>query len=203
MYNLTKNQITEFDSFLSKVPESMVRSHITRIWDMCKNNDRMTTEQAEKIGSFTGQLPTELQTYWNSFLHLLKNEALTQAVEEVNPGENKAQANLLDNVSDLHDGIKSQGKDVSDKSVAPTEDKLNIAAEKVLKNRKDGIDIVESEKDIKGLGSKEDTRSEKEKGVRKGATLEGTKEGIDKRAEKNKAILDSKKVPAKAPAKKK
>lgn len=73
MYTITEFEEGEVKKFISQIPDSMVKSNITTLFDEVFPTKRMTTEQLEKFLSYQHNLPAALETYPQVFAQHLKN----------------------------------------------------------------------------------------------------------------------------------
>lgn len=145
---LVKEQIKEFETFISKLEISKVRSDIQRMWDGVKLSGYvMRSEQLDELKDFAIHLPLELQSYPQIFSNWVKNREHTEKMESDYNVPKKSQANLGKHVKDSHKEADIKDKNIEDKSVAPTEDKENKAAKELLpKQKQEQTDLVAESK---------------------------------------------------------
>lgn len=73
MYNLTDAQLKSAETFIGKLEDSMVKSYIEKLFAEVKPTMRMTSEQMEKLVSFSTHLPVEVQSFPQSFSNAVKS----------------------------------------------------------------------------------------------------------------------------------
>lgn len=73
MYNIDEELQDEVQSWIDKLPDSIVKSQITDLFDNVFPTQRMTVEQVEKFLSYQNALPKEFQAYPQTFVQILKN----------------------------------------------------------------------------------------------------------------------------------
>lgn len=135
---LTKEQISEFEEFISKIPISKVRADIERMWDYIKNGGYVIkSEQLDQLKDFSIQLSPELQNFAQTFSHWVKNETNTLQKEKENKTPNKSKADLAGAVKDSLKSVKVKNKDIDDNSVSDFDDKENQAAHKQTDAKKE------------------------------------------------------------------
>lgn len=147
---LIKEQIEQFEQFVSKLPISKVRSDIERLWDEVKNSGyNMRTEQLDKLKSFSIHIEdVTLQSFVQSFEHWVKSEEGHESPKEA-PKEKIPDADLGKGVASSIKKSKVVDKDISDSSVSPSpsippsNDKIN----KSVPNKK----LEEKKKETKEL----------------------------------------------------
>lgn len=133
---LTKDQSSQFEEFISKIPISKVRSDIERMWSVVKNNGYiMHTEQLDQLKDYNISLPSELQQFIQSFSHWVKNQDGNIKPEEVKPKE-VPDAKLGEGVSKTIKKTKVVDKDTNDNSVSEYDDTDNDEAPKQSKGKK-------------------------------------------------------------------
>lgn len=104
-YSLTQEQFDSAETFIGKLEDSMVKSHIEKIFAEVKPTMRITTEQMEKFVSLSNNLPTEVQNFPQSFSMALKNQPhLDNQEREV---KDSKKINLMDHVDDSIKGVKN------------------------------------------------------------------------------------------------
>lgn len=133
---LIKEQIQQFEAFVSKLPISKVRSDIERLWDAVKNDGYIIRyEQLDKLKDYSIHIEdSSMQTFIQSFEHWVKNEDGSESPKEA-PKEEIPKANLGEGVAHSIKKTKVVDKDTSDNSVSQFDDKNNDAALKLSKEK--------------------------------------------------------------------
>lgn len=117
MYQLSNEQITELEKFISKLEVSKVRSDVERIYEIVKTeNNNIRREQLDQLNDLSTHLPQNLQSFPQVFRHWVVNGERTDQQEENTP--EKSKAHLEEGVADLLEGEKTVDKDVADKTVS-------------------------------------------------------------------------------------
>lgn len=73
MYNLNEDQISAFEGFISKIPDSLIKSRCEKWLAEVVPTERVTAEQSEQLVAFATHLPKELQAFPQTFAQWLKN----------------------------------------------------------------------------------------------------------------------------------
>lgn len=143
---LTKEQSDQFEKWLSKLPESKVRSDIERLWDGVKEGGYIIkSEELDRLKDYSIHIEDALlQSFPQSFSHWVKNEDGSKSPEEAKP-EEKPEAHLEKNIAKLTKKAKVADKDIEDDSVSPYDDKNNDSAKKQTKERKEELKDREEE----------------------------------------------------------
>ena len=142
---LSKDQISQFEEFISKIPVSKVRSDIERLWDGIKKDGyRVRFDQLDNLKDFAIHLVnTDLQTFVPAFIHWVMNGEQTEIDETGTP--KKAKANLGEGVADTQKDVKVKDKNIEDNSVSIHDDKENKAASKPTEKKKEESKELEKE----------------------------------------------------------
>ena len=106
MYQLTDSQEKDVQSWISKLPDSIVKSQIINLFEEVYPTNRMTNEQLEKFLQFQNALPADFQQYPQIFAQWLKKDATTTKEEDKLGIEKKSQADLKGVIADTHSHIK-------------------------------------------------------------------------------------------------
>lgn len=133
---LIKEQIEQFEAFISKLPISKVRSDIERLWETVKSKGYIIrSELLDKLKEFSIHIEdVTLQSFIQSFEHWVKNEDGSQSPKEA-PKKEIEKANLGQGVANSIKKAKVIDKDTSDSSVAPV--KEEEVAPKKIENKKE------------------------------------------------------------------
>lgn len=91
MYITNEEQIASAESFVGKIPESIVKGDYQRWILEVKKTLRITSEQLDKFVSLSHALPKELQNFPQSFRSLVKNSSSTAKQEAKEGTVQKAQ----------------------------------------------------------------------------------------------------------------
>lgn len=108
MFTLTDSQEKEIQAWLKKLPDSMVKSHITNLFEEVWPTNRMTSEQLEKFMSFQNALPKEFQSYPQVVAQWLKNEPETKREEAALGIDKKSQVDFGKRAAETHANIKAE-----------------------------------------------------------------------------------------------
>ncbi len=81
MYTSNEELIDSLKTFVGKLQDSMIKSHIEKWIAEVEPTGRITSEQLEKFVSFSTHLPKELQNYPQSFAAWVKNGINTEKRE--------------------------------------------------------------------------------------------------------------------------
>lgn len=168
---LIKEQIEQFESFISKLPISKVRSDIERIWEAVKNKGyNMRSEQMNKLREYSVHIEdSSLQSFIQSFEHWVKNvdgskSPVKEATKEI------PKANLGDGVANSIKKSKVVDKNTSDNSVSPYDDNTNNSSKKQLDKKEEEKKVVrENAKDtgikrtVSGMQNHDTAPKEKQK----------------------------------------
>lgn len=168
--SLTKEQISQFEDFISKIPISKVRSDIERMWDEVKNDGyNFRSRQLDLLKDYSIHLPTELQSFVQSFNHWVKSEDGSVKPEDM-PKEKIPEADLGKGVAGTIKKSKVVDKDTTDNSVSEMDDKENTAAKKHTPEKKEEVKELEKEakqgdlhREIIGMKEHEPAHTPKEK----------------------------------------
>lgn len=114
MYYLTDDQEKEIQDFISKIPDSIVKSQITNLFAEVFPTNRITSEQLEKFMSFQNALPKELQTYPQAMAQWFKNDQSTTKDEAKAGTPTDSKVDFKGIVSDSHAGYKAEENTESD-----------------------------------------------------------------------------------------
>lgn len=165
MYAITEEQKTEMQSFIDKIPDSIVKSQIINLWNEILPTNRMTPEQLEKLMSFQNALPKELQTYPQTIAQWFKNDESTTKAEAKLDTPKEAKADLATMVADSHahvnvpklEGDEGEQKqeilhtlNVEDETLAGTKAEPKLAEDKPTYTEQLQSDAAQSKKSMKG-----------------------------------------------------
>lgn len=141
---LTKDQISQFEEFISKIPISKVRSDIERLWDLIiKDGYRVRFDQFDNLKDLSIHLEDSgLQTFVQSFIHWVMND---DKEGEEKGTDKKAKANLAEGVAHVQKDLKVKDKNITDNSVSEYDDKENKEAPKQTDNKKEEAKKLEKE----------------------------------------------------------
>lgn len=135
---LTKEQSTQFEQFISKLPISKVRSDIESLWREVKDKGFVIrTDQLDKLKESSSHIEdVSLQSFIQSFEHWVKSEDGSKSPEKIKKEEPK-DAKLGEGVANSIKKSKTVDKDIDDNSVYENDDTDNVSAPLKIKDKKE------------------------------------------------------------------
>lgn len=105
MYTLNDDQIASIETFIGKIPDSLIKSRVEKWLAEIEPTRRVTGEQMEQFVSFATHLPKELQNFPQSFASSAKNANETTRREDKGEVAEKAELiSLVDeSIADVED----------------------------------------------------------------------------------------------------
>lgn len=105
MYALTDEQVSSLETFIGKIPESIIRSHIEKWFQEVEPSRRITSEEMGKFIGFSTHLPQSVQNFPQSFLMAVKNTPHTEIAESEHKEKDKTNLTSLvdESIEDVDD----------------------------------------------------------------------------------------------------
>ncbi len=110
MYTLNDDQVSSLETFIGKIPESLIKGRIERCFQNLETTKRVSTDDMETFVGLSVHLPIELQYFPISFALAVKNQPETERREA--EGEVTEQADLVsildESIADIPDAEEGE-----------------------------------------------------------------------------------------------
>ena len=95
MYNLSADQLKSLETFIGKIPDSLIKSRCEKWLEEIKPTEKITSELMEQFVGFSTHLPVNLQNFPQSFAMAVKNTPHLQEEQQDSKKREQIDLNLL------------------------------------------------------------------------------------------------------------